>query len=79
MTVVKDIKRGFREDFVASFSWLSVQLMGAWGVVWVIYGSLPSETLIELAKMRFWGMTVPAWMGIVQAVSLYFGRMKKPA
>lgn len=60
-----------------SFTWLSVQVMSAWGLVWVIYSQLPADTLQTLNTTKFWVFTVPAWMGIVQTAMTYFARMKR--
>lgn len=78
MQVVREIKNGLLDNFRASLKWASVQMMAAWGVVWVVYGQLPADVLVELTKMKLLLLNVPQWMGIGQAVMTYLARVKSP-
>ena len=64
-----------------SLTWLSVQVQFFWALVWLVYTQLPPDVMIELNthKIGFWviRMTLPAWMGIGQAVMTYGARIRK--
>ncbi len=78
MGAVRDIVRGFREDFWASLKWASVRVTALWGAVWIIYSQLPPDVMVTLANHKLWLFNLPSWMGIGQAVMTYVARMKKP-
>lgn len=82
MNAVKDIVRGFREDFRESLKWASVRVSAAWGFVWFIYSQLPTDVMAQLSKteVKVWiiTFTVPGIMGLAQAATTYLARMKKP-
>lgn len=82
MGAIKDIVRGFREDFTESLKWASVRVTALWAFVWFIYSQLPADVMAQLALMevKLWIVTfkVPGLMGLAQAVTTYLARMKKP-
>lgn len=74
----REITQGLYLNFRDSLRWASVQMMAAWGVVWVIYAQLPPNVMIDLATARIWLFNVPTWMGIAQAIMTYLARVKTP-
>ncbi len=74
-------KWGVSMEFLArikeSLTWLSVQVTGAWGVVWVIYSQLPADVMSELAQVRFLSLSLVAWTGVAQTITTYLARIKK--
>lgn len=73
MQMARDVKQGLLDNFRNSLKWASVQMMAAWGGIWVIYSQLPPDAMIWLAQWK-----VPMWMGIAQAVMTYLARVKAP-
>jgi hypothetical protein len=78
MRVVREIANGLIENFTASLRWASVQMIAAWGAIWVIYAQLPPDVMVQMANMKFIGINVPTWMGIGQALMTYLARVKVP-
>ena len=78
MNMIREIVSGVLENFKASLRWASVQMMAAWGVVWVVYAQLPADVMVQLASTKVWVFNVPTWMGIAQAVMTYLARVKQP-
>lgn len=78
MQMLKDVKTGLFENFRDSLRWASVQMMAAWGVVWVVYAQLPADVMIQMANLKIGVFNVPTWMGILQAVMTYLARVKAP-
>lgn len=78
MQVFREIITGLIENFRASLRWASVQMMAAWGVVWVIYAQLPPDVMIQMSQTKLFWFNVPTWMGIGQAVMTYLARVKTP-
>lgn len=73
-----EIWYGLRTRFKQSFTWLSMQLLAIWGTVWVIYSMLPATVMAELANVSWMGLSVVGWMGVVQTITIYLGRVKTP-
>lgn len=73
MNWLKDLWRRMKE----SVTWLSVQVMALWGVLWVIYAQLPADVMTELAQIKWLGLSLVAWAGVLQAVTTYMARVKK--
>lgn len=69
----------FKARVLESLTWLSVQVTAGWGVIWMVYGSLPADTMVEIAQIHYLGLSVPAWMGIAQTLTTYLARVKKQA
>lgn len=78
MKIFREIVHGLAENFKASLKWASVQMMAAWGVVWVIYAQLPPDVMIQMSQLKLLWFNVPTWMGILQAVMTYLARVKAP-
>jgi hypothetical protein len=45
MRIAREIVSGLLDNFRDSLKWASVQMMAAWGVVWVIYAQLPPDVM----------------------------------
>jgi len=78
MKMFKEIVTGLLENFRDSLRWASVQMMAAWGVVWVVYAQLPPDVMVQMSQLKIWLFNVPTWMGILQAVMTYLARVKQP-
>ena len=78
MQIIQEVKTGLIDNFRASLRWASVQMMAAWGVVWVIYAQLPPDVMIQMSQLKIMWFNVPTWMGIAQAVMTYLARVKTP-
>lgn len=78
MKMFTEVITGLLENFRASLRWASVQMMAAWGVVWVIYAQLPPDVMITMSQTKIAWFNVPTWMGILQAVMTYLARVKSP-
>ena len=78
MCMIKEVVSGLMDNFTASLRWASVQMIAAWGAIWVIYAQLPPDVMIQMANMKFIGINVPTWMGIGQALMTYLARVKAP-
>jgi hypothetical protein len=78
MQMLKDVKSGLFANFRESLRWASVQMMAAWGVVWVVYAQLPPDVMVQMAQLKFGWFNVPTWMGILQAAMTYLARVKAP-
>lgn len=78
MQVIQDVKTGLVDNFKASLRWASVQMMAAWGVIWVIYAQLPPDVMIQMSQLKILWFNVPTWMGIAQAAMTYLARVKSP-
>lgn len=77
-TKTSEIIGGLYLNFRDSLRWASVQMMAAWGVVWVVYAQLPPDVMISLATYKIGVFNVPTWMGILQAAMTYLARVKSP-
>lgn len=78
MKMIAEIFNGLVENFKASLRWASVQMMAAWACIWVIYGQLPPDVMIQLSQHKIWLFNVPTWMGVAQVVMTYLARVKQP-
>lgn len=78
MRIAREIVSGLLDNFRDSLKWASVQMMAAWGVVWVIYAQLPPDVMIQMSQLKVMWFNVPTWMGILQAVMTYLARVKQP-
>jgi len=78
MQVIQEVKTGLIENFRASLRWASVQMMAAWGVIWVIYAQLPPDVMIQMSQLKIMWFNFRTWMGIAQAVMTYLARVKTP-
>jgi len=78
MKMYQEIITGLLNNFRDSLRWASVQMMAAWGVIWVVYAQLPPDVMVQLASTKVWVFNVPTWMGIAQAVMTYLARVKQP-
>lgn len=61
-----------------SVTWLSVQVTAAWGVVWIMFSSLPAQTMTEISQIHILNLSVIAWAGLMQTVTTYLARVKPP-
>jgi len=65
------------ERIQASVTWLSVQVLAVWGVLWVVYSQLPADVIVELTQIKWLGLSLVAWAGIIQSTTIYMARVKK--
>lgn len=77
MNWLKQKWANFKARIAESLTWLSVQVTAGWGILWIIYSQLPSDTMVEIAQIHVLGISVPAWAGILQTLTTYLARVKK--
>jgi len=65
------------ERIKESVTWLSVQVLAVWGVLWVVYSQLPADVIVELTQIKWLGLSLVAWAGIIQSTTIYMARVKK--
>lgn len=78
MRLANEVVNGLLQNFRDSLRWASVQMMAAWGVIWVVYAQLPPDVMVQMSQLKIWLFNVPTWMGIAQAVMTYLARVKTP-